>query len=129
LSGVLLDTGVFAMVLTDDPRLSPAARTRIEAARRVALSVISLYEIGQKVRLGKWPAMAPFVGGLVDAALEDGVDLLPLTPSAALGAATLDWAHRDPFDRMIAVTCLDEDLDLLSPDAAFDAVGVRRVWD
>jgi PIN domain nuclease of toxin-antitoxin system len=125
---LLLDTGVFAMILTDDPRLTETARSRMASASRVSLSAISLYEIGQKVRLGKWPEMGPFVGDLAEIAHEDGVDLIPLTPSAALRASLLDWAHRDPFDRTIAVTSLDEDLVLMSPDAAFDAVGVRRFW-
>jgi PIN domain nuclease of toxin-antitoxin system len=52
-----------------------------------------------------------------------------VSPAAALQAAMLDWVHRDPFDRMIAVTCFVEDLPLLSPDAVFDAVGVRRFWN
>ena len=129
MNGVLLDTSVFAMALTDDPRLTSPARERIDAADRVALSAISFYEIGQKVRLGKWPEMAPFASGLVNRAIEDGFHLLPLTADTTLQAALLDWTHRDPFDRLIAVTCLKEDLELLSPDAAFDSVGVPRIWD
>lgn len=129
LTALLLDTGAFAMVLTDDPRLPGRARVRIAEADRVALSAISLYEIGQKVRLGKWPEMAPFAGGLVDTALADGLDLIPLSPATALGAALLDWPHRDPFDRIIAVVAQAEGLDLVSPDAAFDGIGLTRVWD
>ena len=75
MSAVLLDTNAFAMMLTDDPRLTDAARAAILNASRVALSVISLYEIGQKVRLGKWPEMAPFAAGLADQARQDGIDV------------------------------------------------------
>lgn len=127
-TALLLDTGAFAMALTDDPRLPDAVRARIESADRVALSVISFYEIGQKVRLGKWPEMAPFAGGLLEQALADGFDPIPLSPSAALSAALTPWAHRDPFDRMIAAVAQAEDLPLVSPDAAFDAMGVQRIW-
>lgn len=129
MSGVLLDTGVFAMALTDDPRLTARARELIDVSDRVALSAISFYEIGQKVRLGKWPEMAPHMPGLAERAFEDGFHVLPLAADTALQAAILDWAHRDPFDRLIAVSCLKEDLQLLSPDAVFDGVGVRRVWE
>ena len=128
MSAVLLDTNAFAMVLTDDPRLPLEARERIGEADRAILSVISLYEIGQKVRLGKWPEMVPFAAGLLDRATADGFDLLPLSPSAALAAALLDWDHRDPFDRMIAVVARQEDLLLISADAAFDGLGVERFW-
>jgi PIN domain nuclease of toxin-antitoxin system len=127
-TGVLLDTGSFVYALLDDPRLPGHARARIEAASRVAVSAISFYEIGQKARLGKWPEIAPFVAELVGRAFDDGFHLLPLGPEVAAPAATLDWAHRDPFDRLIAATCLAEDAGLVSPDAAFDAIGVRRVW-
>lgn len=128
MSALLLDTNAFAMALTDDPRLPHAARARMGAAPRVAVSVITFYEIGQKVRLGKWPGMEPHLAGLDTRAREDGYDLLPLTAAASLDAAILDWAHRDPFDRMIAIVARHEGLPLVSPDAAFDALGIERIW-
>ena len=128
MSGLLLDTNAFAMVLTDDPRLPAEARTRLGSADRVALSVISLYEIGQKVRLGKWPEIGPFAPGLAEQARQDGIELVSLTPGAALAASLLDWDHRDPFDRMVAVVARAEDLDLVSSDTAFDALGLVRIW-
>lgn len=128
MSSLLLDTGAFAMVLTDDPRLTARAREAIAEAHRVALAAISLYEIGQKVRLGKWPEMTPFAGGLADRAIADGIELLPLSPVAALAAALLDWNHRDPFDRIIACVARSEGLALVSPDEAFEELDLPRLW-
>jgi PIN domain nuclease of toxin-antitoxin system len=91
-----LDAGAFAMVLTDDPRLPTSVRARIEGADRVALSVISLYEIGRKVRLGKWPEIAPFAAGLPDQALADGFDPIPLSLAVALAAALMAWEASRP---------------------------------
>ena len=49
-------------------------------ADRLAVPVISLYEIGLKVRLGKWPEMAAYVESL-----EQRADSLPLnSPMRAL---------------------------------------------
>ncbi len=127
-SAYLLDTNAYSMVLTGDPRLPPPTLQRIAGATRLALSVMSLYEIGQKVRLGKWAAMEPHVASLEQRAIQDGFDLINLTASAALKAATMDWAHRDPFDRMIATTATQEDLPLISSDTAFDALGLTRIW-
>ena len=129
MSALLLDTNAFAMALTDDPRLPAPVRARLEKASRVAMSVISLYEIAQKVRLGKWPEMAPHVAELETRARQDGYDLVPLTGRAALEAASLDWSHRDPFDRMIATVARHEGLAIVSSDAAFDALGLERIWD
>lgn len=126
---LLLDTNAFAMALVDDPRLPQAARALLLEADGVFVSAISLYEIGQKVRLGKWPEMAEVAPELIDIAHRDHYQLLPLTPGAALRASLLDWAHRDPFDRMIAAIAQEEDLPVLSSDAAFDdLVGVERRW-
>jgi PIN domain nuclease of toxin-antitoxin system len=128
MSAYLLDTNAFAMALTDDPRLPDRARDLMVGADRLAVSVISFYEMGQKVRLGKWPEMAAHAPSLEQTASADGYHLIPLTAAAALAASLLDWDHRDPFDRMIAAVADQEALAVLSSDAAFDAIGVERLW-
>ena len=126
---VILDTNAFSMILTDDPRLPSVSKSTISKAPRVSLSAISFYEIGQKVRLGKWEAMAEFAPKLVEIAVGDGFDLIALNPTHAVEASLLDWEHRDPFDRMIAAVTLAEDADLISSDTAFDQLGsIRRIW-
>ena len=55
MTSYLLDTNAFSMALTDDPRLPKRAYDRMREADRLAVSAISFYEIGQKVRAGKWP--------------------------------------------------------------------------
>jgi PIN domain nuclease of toxin-antitoxin system len=125
---VLLDTGPLAMVIIGSARLTNTAKDAILSADRVTVSAISLYEIGQKVRLGKWPEMEQFVSELERLTLERGVEILPLTGSASLRASLLEWSHRDPFDRMIAAVALQEGVAVVSPDAAFDGIGVSRVW-
>ncbi|MEL6466551.1 MAG: type II toxin-antitoxin system VapC family toxin [Pseudomonadota bacterium] len=128
MTAYLLDTNAFAMALTDDPRLPPYARDLMADATRLSVSAISFYEIGQKVRLGKWPEMSAHVQTLEDRALADGYDLVPVTAKTALVAAMLDWTHRDPFDRMIAAIAQHDQLPILSSDAAFDDIGVTRHW-
>ena len=127
MSAYLLDSNAFAMMLTDDPRLPATIRERLVEATRVAVSVISFCEIGQKVRLGRWPEMAPHVAGLDARARDDGYDMLPLTAAAALKSSMMDWPHRDPFDRMIATIARHEGLPLISSDPAFDALRIARL--
>ncbi|MGQ0563461.1 MAG: type II toxin-antitoxin system VapC family toxin [Gemmobacter sp.] len=129
MTGVLVDTHTFAWITTEPERLTRSARMLIDAADQTFVSVVSLYEIGQKVRLGKWPEMARTVRTLAEEAVAINVGLLPLTPPISLAAGLLDWPHRDPFDRMIAATALVLDLVLVSADTAFDTLPeVRRVW-
>ena len=129
MNALLLDTNAFAFVLTGDDRLPPLAASQIQSVNRVAVSSITFYEIGQKVRLGKWAEMAALAEDIEQRATELGFELLPLDVTISLKAALLDWPHRDPFDRIIAATAIHERLPLVSSDSAFDAVGVERVWE
>ena len=125
---ILLDTHAWAWSLTADTRLSPVAVVAMEQAETVSISAISLFEIGQKVRLGKWSEMEPFLSRLIGLADEQGGRLLEMSAEASLLAATLDWAHRDPFDRFIAATAITRGLTLISADNAFDALTSEPSW-
>lgn len=93
------------------------------------MSPISIYEIGQKVRLGKWPAMAGFVPRLPELVVEQGAQVAPLNAAVCLAASTLDWTHRDPFDRIVAASALAAGAILVSSNGAFDGLpALRRVW-
>ena len=125
---VLLDTHAWAWSMTADARLSPAATAAIEQAETVSISAISLFEIGQKVRLGKWPEMEPFLNRLIVLADEQGGRLVELSSEASLLAATLEWSHRDPFDRIIGATAITKGLTLISADTVFDTLTGEPKW-
>jgi PIN domain nuclease of toxin-antitoxin system len=124
---VLLDTHAWAWSLTRDARLSNRATTAINEAETVLVSPISFFEIGQKVRIGKWPEMERFVRRLPELLEQQGGAAAGLDPQVCVEAAIMNWPHRDPFDRLIAATANRYRLPLVSADAAFDAVATR-VW-
>ncbi|MDB5482267.1 MAG: regulation and Cell signaling [Caulobacteraceae bacterium] len=124
---VLLDTHVWTWSLADDARLSRKALAAITGAETVMVSPISFFEIGQKVRLGKWPQMEPFVDRLPALLETQGGRIAELEGVICLAAGTMAWAHRDPFDRLLAATALRRDVPIISADAVFDGV-VDRVW-
>lgn len=124
---VLLDTHIWAWTLTSDPRLSAKARMAIEQAQAVLVSPISFFEIGLKVRLGKWPEMEPFIHRLPAILEEQGGGTAKLDPAVCLYAATMPWPHRDPFDRLLAASAVHHSLPLISADTVFDGL-VTRVW-
>jgi PIN domain nuclease of toxin-antitoxin system len=127
LKAVLLDTHAWAWSLAGDDRLSLGALNAIAGADAVLVSPISFHEIGQKVRLGKWPEMEPFVARLPALVETQGGRMAELDGPICLNAATMDWSHRDPFDRLLAATALHRDLPIISADGIFDTV-VTRVW-
>ena len=128
MSHVLLDTHVWAWSLTNPQRLSTKALAAIEAAETVSISAISLYEIGQKVRLGKWPEMALHLPALIEIADRQGGRILPVSAAASLAASMFDWLHRDPFDRIIGAAALMDGLTLISADDVFDELSGMPGW-
>lgn len=126
MTAVLLDTHAWVWSFAAAERLSPGAREAIERAEAVLVSPISFYEIARKVRLGKWPAMEPHVAGLPGLPEEQGAGSAPLDAAVCTLAGTLDWDHRDPFDRLLAATALHYGLAIVSADPAFDPVVPRR---
>ena len=128
MAALLLDTHIWAWSLRATERLSARVAQALAVAEAVYLSPISFYEIGQKVRLGKWPEMASIMTELPSMVARQGGLIASLTPEVCLDAATLDWAHRDPFDRMLAATSLLSGIPLASADGIFDQLADDPRW-
>lgn len=126
---VLLDTHVWAWSLVAPKRVTANAKRDIADAGSVFVSPVSIYEIGQKARLGKWPEMLPYLARLPDLLVEEGGVCARVEPNICLAAATLDWPHRDPFDRILAATALHHRAPIVSADTVFDTLPqLRRIW-
>lgn len=128
MSAVLLDTHTFVWTLYASSELGPAARDRIQAAREVYVPPCSFHEITMKHRAGKWPLPDADLRALPQALTRQGGFVAPYTAAMAMLAGTLDWAHRDPFDRMIAATAMELGCPLVSKDAVFDDLDSMAGW-
>jgi PIN domain nuclease of toxin-antitoxin system len=127
LTTLLLDTHVWAWSLTNDRRISDRARREMVEAQTILVSAISFFEIAQKVRVGKWPEMARYVDRLPTLLARQRGVAASLEAEDCLMARTMEWPHRDPFDRFLAASALRRRVPIVSADLAFDAV-VARVW-
>jgi PIN domain nuclease of toxin-antitoxin system len=118
----LLDSHAFYWLLESSYRV-PVHVSDALAGNRLYVSAISAYELVRKRELGKLHAP-----GLAEGWRRDVVRLkateLPLTTEHALRAATLDWPHRDPFDRLLAAQTLVDGLTLVTADKAFADAGI-----
>ena len=88
----------------------------VEQADAIFVSPITFFGIGQKVRIGKWPEMVPFVGLLPHLISEQGGLAAALGPEICLSAAMMDCTHRDSFDRILAAVARHHGLPLISAD-------------
>lgn len=125
---LLLDTHILLWFLTNDKKLSGAARAVIEdLGNERWLSPVSLLEIALKSRLGKLPLPAPFSVLFPADLLAEDIHLLPIEARHIEPITTLPMHHKDPFDRLIAATALVDGLTLVSADPVFDAYGLTRL--
>jgi PIN domain nuclease of toxin-antitoxin system len=125
----LLDTHAFLWFITGDARLSLAARRLMEDVRYdLLLSVASIWEIAIKAGTGRLPLPVPIRSFIPQQVAENEITLLPVAMEHALEGAYLPLHHRDPFDRMLVVQALAEQVPILSADPALDRYGVQRVW-
>ena len=125
MSRLLIDTHALLWWLTDDPALSPAARTAIaEPANEPFVSAASLWEIAIKRSLGKLAAPED----LPDSISQEGFALLAISAQHAWRVGDLPMHNRDPFDRLLVAQALIERLPIITADARFSGYGVEVRW-
>lgn len=126
---LLLDTHTVVWWWVDDKRIPAAARAAIASpGNMIFVSAVSAWEIATKNRLGKWPGVERIVEEF-DALLRRSRFVpLPVSVSHARLAGTLDFAHRDPFDRMLIAQSRQEQAALVSADAVFRDQGLDVIW-
>lgn len=126
---MLADTMVVLWWLETNPKLSRAANEAVgEPNSDILISVVSIFEIATKVKIGKLPIAPHLSGGIRTAILDQGFTLLPLDGDAAERAGSLPLHHKDPVDRLIIAQALARGLPVVTSDAIFEAYGVRRIW-
>lgn len=117
MSRLLLDTQLLIRALDEFPRLPAGMRTVIaDPGNEIVFSVVSIWEIAIKARLGRTDfAVRP--EGIAEAAIDTGFVELPLRWRAAAAVADLAMHHRDPFDRAIVAQAVTEPIHLYTVDS------------
>lgn len=120
---LLLDTHIALWAITDDPRLSDAARELILAPEAIVwVSVASLWEIAIKHALGR--GNMPVSGGEARSYFrEAGYRLLDIRAEHAVAVEQLPPLHADPFDRLLLAQAMVEPMRLLTHDRQMVAYG------
>ena len=127
----LLDTHAFLWAVASPDQLSTVAREAIEDTdNMIVVSAASAWEIATKWRIGTLPGVEVIVDGFSAHVSNLGAELLPISADHALLGGTLDWGHRDPFDRMLAAQSRLETCTLITADKTFNSLeGFRTAWN
>jgi PIN domain nuclease of toxin-antitoxin system len=122
MSGLLLDTNALIWLSFDPSFRTPGLEARLAADDRY-ISQASALEMAVKLSLGKLPLPPPFQldFGAAFQQMADrlSADILPIELSHADRLSRLPLHHRDPFDRIIIVQALQENLTIVTSDQKF----------
>ena len=126
---LLLDTCVFLWLATEPARLSRVAIAALDDEQNeLFLSDASVWEIALKYQARKLPLPDAPRRWIPDEEQFHGIQSVPIIREALFLANELQSDHRDPFDRLIAAQTTLGSFQLVSPDPAFEKLGIRCVW-
>ena len=121
MTALLVDTRIALWALGDPSRLTAAERALlVDPAIDRCLSPISVWETAIKREAGRLKAPQN-----LSAVFAAEFRMLDVTASLLERAAELPRHHGDPFDRVLIAHALEENMSILTRDAAFPAYGVR----
>ncbi|CDG38091.1 type II toxin-antitoxin system VapC family toxin [Asaia lannensis] len=121
---ILLDTHALLWWLVDSDRLGPEARDLIaDPAHDILVSVVSLWEIAVKIRIGK---LEGNLDQILKAVERDGFTWLAINSAHLQGLMALPQHHRDPFDHLLIAQAIAEDALFMSEDGQMAAYPVRQ---
>jgi PIN domain nuclease of toxin-antitoxin system len=117
---MILDTHIWLrwLAVSSQP-LPPGAVERIEQAKNVAVSAISIWEAAQLYKRERISLRMDWAEWLPLALAGANITVLPITEMIAARAAFLPEHHRDPADRLIIATALEHRFPLMSFDEQF----------
>lgn len=126
---LLLYTHTLFWWVTDSALLSEQARRQIaDEAGDCYVSAVSVFELSNKVRLGKFDPARELVERLQEVMEYNRFTPLAVSMDHARLAGRLANPHRDPFDRLLAAQSIIENIPVVTADTAIRDLGARVVW-
>lgn len=125
---LLLDTHSLIGFLNGDEKLSDNVKIAIEEPNNSKIvSIASIWEIAIKISLDKFRFSKGFKYFL-NMVEENGFQILPVTFEHAMVVSTLEFIHRDPFDRLLIAQCKADKLILATKDENIKRYNIQTIW-
>jgi PIN domain nuclease of toxin-antitoxin system len=126
---VLVDTHTFIWDLLSDHRSSRVAKEMLRSNQHeLVFSLVSLWEIAIKIKIGKLNAIGSSVAYIRDEMKDYGMELLPIRYEHILQLEALPPHHSDPFDRLLVAQAVAESLPILTGDQKLQSYPVKLIW-
>ena len=124
----ILDTCAFIWAVQNSPNLSPKVLAILDGDDDVFVSQASFWEIAIKQTTGKLD-LDKDMFALEELCKAEEIQILPLELAYFERIKSLPLIHRDPFDRIIMASAIEEDLTLLTNDSEIlKYQDVKTLW-
>ncbi len=126
----LLDTHTAIWALTgNDKMLSERVKNIIaDRTAELTISIASIWELAIKISKNSTITGVNGVTVFIDKLRDNGVNILGITDEEVIIVETLPFIHKDPFDRIIIATAINNGLTLISTDNNIQKYNVQWVW-
>ena len=126
---LLLDTSAFLWIIEGGKKLSRTAEKAFTSEENTPfLSVVSIWEICVKYKLGKLPLPVHPLALILPECKKYCIEVLPLVPEEALHVCHLPDMHGDPFDRLLICQAVCQSMSIVSNDQKIRQYSVQVIW-
>ncbi len=126
---ILLDTHALIWFINGDEKLTENARDLIKNIKtNCFVSIASIQEIAIKLSLGKLDLNGNFED-IKKIMRDNKIDILPLSFEHINNLLTLEYHHRDPFDRIIISQAIVENFTIITKDDNFSNYDIKVIWN
>ena len=125
---ILLDTHAFIWFAQDHDRVSQDIKNLIEDPNNCCyISIGSIWEMAIKISLDRLRLSIPIQD--IEKELESyGFLILPVLFRHLVKLSSLEFHHRDPFDRLLISQAQTDNLILISSEPEFKKYNVNLIW-
>lgn len=124
----ILDTHTVIWFLNGDDKLSKKVKETIENQENTNLvSIATIWEIAIKISLDKFKFEKGFKKFL-DLIEDNGFEIIPISFDHAITVSTLEFIHRDPFDRLIIAQAMTDNLTIITKDEYIEKYDINILW-
>jgi PIN domain nuclease of toxin-antitoxin system len=126
---LLLDSHTLVWAATEPEKLPARVREAIaDGTNELFTSMATIWELANKVAMGRLPALGTSVPFMIQSFLDLGVEILPITQPDVVVASTQPPHHLDPFDRMLVAQAQAHSLVIVTTDPDIPKYDVQILW-
>lgn len=125
---IVLDTSALIFWTLDPGNLSKKGKAAIQENRTIAISSISIWEIGIKIARRKLEiplSLEDYVQRLKNV---NKLNIIPVDEMIWMENVRLTWDHKDPADRTIVATAKLNDCPLVTSDKIIGRFYKKTLW-